>query len=172
MENTMINEAKHEPHELLNHLLQPTNSIGFTFLCMEIAEQEIAAAKQCHPLLAAQIHDAFRCLCPTDPLRGLDEAVYRHHCRELLERIVIGQDLSRGTAGECIAALSGASLASPPDRAAVLLYWSLFEQIFPYEAKRIRDEAGAPVSDDYDRVCMQELESDLRRKLRSTRNVG
>ena len=168
----MINEAKHESHELLNHLSQPTNSVGFTFLCMEIAEQEIAAAKQRHPLLSVQIHDAFRWLCPTEPLRGLDEAVYRHHCRELLERIVNGQDLSPGTAGECIAAVSGASLVSPPDRAAVLLYWSLFEQIFPHEAKRIREEAGVPVSDDYDRACMQELESDLRRKLRSTRNVG
>ena len=40
-----------------------------TFRCMEIAEEEIDAAKARHPLLAARLHDGFRELCPPAVLR-------------------------------------------------------------------------------------------------------
>ena len=165
----MASKAQHGPENLFAQLRAPTGTIELAFRCMEIAEEEIAAAKCRSPLLSFQLEATFRGLCPTEPLRGLDEAVYRHHCRELLDRVVAGEDLLQGTAGECLGLLSRASLDAPPTRAAELLYWKLFEQVLPHPAKSIRDEAGLLTADAYDEACMRELEADIRRRLRSTR---
>ena len=167
----MTHDARPEPRQLLDTLLASSSPIGFTFRCMEIAEEAIHEAKQQSPLLSAELDAAFRSLCPTEPLRGLDEAVYRHHCHELLDRVVGAQDLSLGTAAECLGLLSRASLEAPPSRAAQLLYWDLFEQVLPEEAQRLCGTPGFSAPDDHDRACMKELESDLRCQLASTRDV-
>lgn len=159
--------------ERLNAILSPqeAGAITQTFRRMEIAEREIARAKEEFPLLATQIHESFRALCPTEPLRRLSDKVYRHHCRELLERVASGRDLRPGTDAELVAVISEASLAAPPDRATTYLYWQLFERVFPGEAGVIREDLGPVHADDYDRVRAKELEQSLRRKLAASRTA-
>ena len=111
--------------------------LGSTFRRMDIAEDEIARAKQTHPLHAAKLHDAFRALCPTTPLRSISHTIYRNHCRELLERIVTNADLKPGTDAEILSILSEASLVAPPTRTAAVLYWRLFRRILPAQALRV-----------------------------------
>ena len=48
--------------------------------------------------------------------------MYRSHCRELLDRVAHGADTRPGTAAECCAALSEASLRAPLHSSAVGLY--------------------------------------------------
>jgi hypothetical protein len=166
-----MKKTRIDTQKLLNSFFDPnqTSAIGSAFHCMDLAEEEIALAKSDYPVFEAQIHDAFRHLCPTEPLRGLSDDVYRHHCREILQRIVNGEGLRPGTAAECLCALAAASLELPPTRAAGLLYWELFERVLPDQADTLRKDHGDLAFDQYDRIQMKELEAELRRKLTSDR---
>lgn len=139
--------------------------IRSTFRRMEIAEDEIARAKEAFPLKAEAIHNAFRYLCPTKPLECLSDDVYRQHCRELLKRIVDGADLRLGTAAEVLALLSAASLEAPPTRTAAVLYWQLFKRVLPEQSSTIADDIGPLLEDSYHEQQACELEAKLRRKL-------
>jgi hypothetical protein len=166
-----MKKTRIDTQKLLNSFFDPNqaSAIGSAFHCMDLAEEEIALAKSDYPVFEAQIHDAFRYLCPTEPLRGLSDAVYRQHCREIIQRIVNGEDIRPGTAAECLGALAAASLEVPPTRAAGLLYWELFERVLPDQADTLRDAHGDPACDQYDRIQTKELEAELRRKLASDR---
>ncbi len=109
-------------------------TIRSTFRAMEIAEEEISAAKKRHPLAAAAIHEAFRILCPSDLLREASDRLYGAHCRELLDRVAAnsqGPDLSRPTAAELCAALSQLSAAGPLSHDYVVAYGEVFRRAFP-----------------------------------------
>jgi hypothetical protein len=108
--NETTNDLFTAASELLGTGLAGT--IAHTFRCMEIAEEEIAAAKAQHPLLAAPLHDGFRELCPPSVLREAGEPLYRAYCREVLARIAAGQALAPATTAELLAVLQAMSLAA------------------------------------------------------------
>jgi hypothetical protein len=61
------------------------------------------------------------------------------------------------------------SLAAPLERAATILYWDHFAELFPADAARIRSEVGPVAADSYDQVRAKELEAKLRRRLAHAR---
>lgn len=142
-----------------------TAAFADVFRLMEIAEEEIEVAKRRHPEVAAVLHRAFLLLCPSTPLRGHSEKLYRVHCRELLARVRERMDTRRGTSAEIVASLSRLSLLCPLDRTATVLYWRLFEELFPNDAASLCESVGPVVADDYDKTSAAELERGLRRKL-------
>ena len=136
------------------------------FECMELAEKEIASAKQRSPEHAERLHTAFLALQPSTPLlHRCPERLFRAHCRELLERVTKSHDLRPATTAEVVAVLSAMSLEHPLDRPATVLYWEGFTALFPEEATRVRAEIGPVAADSRDRECARELEAKLRKKL-------
>lgn len=85
------------------------------------AEDEIEAAQRRHPDSADLVGRSFRLLRPTFPLMR-NESVYRSHCRELLDRVISGDDTRPGTAAECCIALAETSQRVPLRSSAVGLY--------------------------------------------------
>jgi hypothetical protein len=73
------------------------------------------------PAAANRIQHSFLLLRPAHP-RMRSEALYRSHCRELLDRVAAGEDTRPGTAAECSLALSETSLQVPLRTSAVGLY--------------------------------------------------
>ena len=144
------------------------NTIECVFDCIDIAEEEIAAAKIRFPEIADEIHETFRFLRPTEPLEGLCDTLYRHHARELILRASADANLEPGTTAEVLGALSRLSLAGPPSREMTLLYMKLFGEIFPEQASEIF--AGI-CPNDYELTRVAELESEFRRKLGTERDV-
>lgn len=142
------------------------STIAHAFRCMEIAEEEIAAAKVRFPLVASQLHDGFRELCPPVVLREAGERLYRAHCREMLARIAGGTPVGPATTAEILAVLQAMSLAAPLERAATALYWERFAETFPADAARLRSET-APWPPRPDRA--KKLEGELRRQLARAR---
>lgn len=121
-------------------------TIRSTFRAMEIAEEEIAAAKERYPLAATAIHEAFAILCPNELLRQASVRLYRAHCTELLDRVAAnpqGPDLSEPTAAELCAAMSKLSLATPLSHDYVVAYGEVFRRAFP-EAEPLDDFGGLP----------------------------
>jgi hypothetical protein len=165
--NETTNDLFTAARELLGEGLGGT--IAHTFRCMEIAEEEIAAAKARRPLLAAQLHDGFRELCPPAVLREAGELLYRAYCSEMLARIATGSPLGSATTAELLAVLQAMSLTAPLERAATVLYWDRFAEIFPADAARLRSEIGPVAADRYDEVRAKELETKFRRQLARAR---
>jgi hypothetical protein len=91
------------------------------FDAMAWAEDEIDAAALRHPAAADRIRRSFLLLRPAHP-RMRSEALYRSHCRELLDRVAAGEDTRPGTAAECCLALSETSLRVPLRSSAIGLY--------------------------------------------------
>ena len=165
--NETTNDLFTATSEILGGSLRGT--ITHTFRCMEIAEEEIAAAKARHSLLTAQLHDGFRELCPPAVLREAGERLYRAYCREMLARIVAGSPLGAATTAELLAVLQAMSFVAPLERAATVLYWDRFADTFPADAARLRSEIGAVAADSHDQVRAKELETKLRRQLARAR---
>ncbi len=162
-----LERASPEPEELLQLLEDGVGSvIARTFSKMELAEEEIDAAKRRHPLAAGRIHRAFRHLCPSPALSAAPEKLFRAHCTELLERVAAGCDLRPGTTAEVLAVLSELSLRAPLERAHTLLFVKLFSDLFPEAAARMQSENEPPAADRYERERVVELEAAFRAKLR------
>lgn len=112
------------------------------FCLMEIAEEEIerAIARTRSELKRQAIHNAFTFLAPIPGMSTLDERVYRHHAKELIERCAKGMKLTDGTKAEVMILLSKLSLVAPPSAHYAALYERLFAEIFgmsvPGEAVR------------------------------------
>ena len=153
----------------LTELISPSfaRTVEHVFAAMDVAEQEIEAAKGRYPRLADRINQSFRYLSPTAVLEKTSLDVYRHHAREILERVAGGQKLAPGTDAELLAAMSGISQAAPPSRELTLLYMKLFRELYPDQAAEFF-EGITP--DLYEEERMAELESELRRKLATERD--
>lgn len=147
-------------------------AIEGVFSRMELAEEEIEAAKRRHPRLAGRIHQAFLHLCPTPALSSAGEKAFRAHCRELLERVAAGEDLRPGTAAEVLSILSELSLAAPLDRIGTLLFVKLFASLFPEAAATMHRYDEPPQADRYEKERVAELEVSLRRKLSAADRVA
>jgi len=107
-------------------------NIASLFRLMGIAEEEIAEAIKRHPLEAIQINRAFSVLCPRMNLFAhKTQELYRHHAREILERVRSGEDTRPGTKAEVLAALAESSFASVLNESAHVLADRLMADIFP-----------------------------------------
>lgn len=109
-------------------------SISYALETIEIAEEvmeEVLAAGSFNDAEAARVNDSWYLLKPERvPFIGLDLKVYRHHCRELLGRIVDGEDTRPGTLAECLIILHFNSLRHPlTEEYAYTTAW-LFSQVF------------------------------------------
>ncbi len=131
---------------------------------MEIAEDEIAAAKRRCPRRAKSIDAAFLLLCPNDYLRGGDE-LYRAHCRELLGRVKRDENVEPATDAEIAFAMSQASLAAPPTQDFALAYAKVFARVFPEHADLVEDVGREHIPGRSDEII-----ADLRRKI--GRDIG
>lgn len=141
-------------------------TIRLTFRAMEIAEEEIAACTDRHPLASRAVHEAFGILCPNELLREASDRLYRAHCRELLDRVAAGfqvPGLSEPTAAELCAALSKLSLAAPLSHDYVVAYGEVFRRAFP-DAEPVGHFGDLPES--YPGRA-EEIVTDLTRKIRS-----
>jgi hypothetical protein len=122
--------------ELVDQVLGPMGSLlDSLFKQMEIAEDEIAAAKERWPDSRDELHDSFKLLQPEAGMfERLNEGLYRQHCRELLERVANGasrNELALGTKAEVLRLMSEWSLEnSPGHEASALMAW-LFSELFP-----------------------------------------
>ncbi|RAS59474.1 hypothetical protein C8D87_11486 [Lentzea atacamensis] len=90
-------------------------------------EEEIQKACARHRSEADRIwHVGVSLFYPTHKRMNL-ELVYRAHCRELLDRVVAGEDTRPGTAAEVICLLHNTSLISPLTSAATGLYMRMYQ---------------------------------------------
>jgi hypothetical protein len=93
---------------------------------MRVSEDEIVDAKGRHPAQADRVWKSFKLLRPTF---DLSDAVYRHHCREILDRVAAEEDTRPGTKAEVLAAISAMTLKSRLDRDVELLGLRLCDEI-------------------------------------------
>lgn len=91
-------------------------------------------------LAATRVKNAFPLLMPGAlGESGYDDALYRHHCREILQRVLRKKDTRPGTEAECLVALSEASLKAPLERDHALVAFRIAASIFPRQANTFFD---------------------------------
>lgn len=89
-------------------------SFGGMFERMGWAEDEIAQAQARHPERADTLFHSFSLLSGGEASARMSvEAVYRAHAREILERVVAGEDTRPGTAVEVVIGLLAAAERAP-----------------------------------------------------------
>ena len=94
--------------------------------------------------------------------------IYRHHCRELLERIATGADTRPGTLAEAAIAIMQVTLATPVQRDVAILYGRLFKRFFPEQYETLR---YFPTEESYPGRC-DEILATLLRKLTAPRRIA
>jgi hypothetical protein len=117
---------------------EQTSVIARCFDFMGYAEEEIARAKKRWPRRAAAINAAFGLLMPGD-LIDTGEELYRSHCRELLARVMKGEDVEPGTDAECCLAMMRASLNAPLTGHHAYVYGIVFARALPGHADLMQD---------------------------------
>lgn len=128
-------EASPIDHEKLSSLFELADAgdtwqvVQGAFAQMEIAEEEISDFMTRYPRQKDAINACFF------PLRWVldteaPEPVFRHHVRELLQRVVDETSLSPGTVAEVLMMLHRTSLAAPLGAQSAALYVELFESVF------------------------------------------
>lgn len=140
------------------------NDIIAIFEFMEEAELVIDEMKKRYPLYTQLIHDSFHALTPDHSLIiKHNKELYRHHCREIIERIVKGESLKAATKAEICVALCDMSLIASLNNDATLLYVRLMEEIFGQKF-----DGKCPVYESY-KGAADELYIQFRRKLKDER---
>ena len=130
-------KPKQDPKiETFLEVLGPLGSdVRGLFALMEIAEEELAAARRRHPLAEFAIQKSFPLLQPEAGLfAGKHAELYRAHCRELLARVAEGaseKELRLGTRAEVLCVLTDWSLSTPPGPQGAALLSTLFGEVFP-----------------------------------------
>lgn len=159
------------PVDPLQAILDDTTTLlAGLFEQMDWAEDEIRRAGRRRRRHADLLFHCFLLLTPTAELMGT-EFVYRSHCRELLRRVLSGEDTRAGTAAEVVCALSAASTVAPFTSPANGLYFRMWAMAFPeqpnFGADRLDHHEALEAS------VIDDMETTLRRKLAvSTRQVG
>jgi hypothetical protein len=110
-----------------------TSGLAGIFEVMEWAESEIANAQKRHPAQADMLHHCFALVKPQEHMWKMtnNEAIYRAHARELLERVITGTDMRPGTDAEICIAMSEVSQVTPMRPEACGLYARAFSRIMP-----------------------------------------
>lgn len=102
---------------------------------MSWAEEEIAVARRQHPEAADTLWHAFKLL---KPIRAqMAEHVFRSHCRELLLRVVRGQDTRPPTAAEICCIFSDISKVVPFNAMGFGVYARASVKIFPDQPQMV-----------------------------------
>jgi hypothetical protein len=141
------------------------DAIDSAFLRMGWAEEEIERAGHEHPGHADRIWHSFALLEPTQELMRT-EMVYRAHCREILARVVAGEDTRPGTAAECCCACCETSQRAPLHPAGVGLYMRMWQAAgFPeIDQRSVHYEAlGSEAIDEHERTLRAKLRRESRR---------
>jgi hypothetical protein len=139
------------------------------FRRVAIAEDEIKSAldrKDLKEEARKRVDGVFLALRPGGPLTsgGCTEEVYRHHVRELLDRVIVGDDLDPGTDAEVLMMLSNTSLRAPLNAVGQGLYERLFVRVFrklPFKGG-VREEPWPGACEDFLRACRAKLARDRR----------
>lgn len=139
------------------------DTVTTTFGLVEVALDELEAAKARTPLMSPVLHRCFIMLQPTSVLRGKSPDLYRRHCRELLDRVVAGEDHREMTSAEVCGLLCDLSLMAPLAHDSAALYMTHFRRIFPDKA--VDDEHLYRGS--Y-KGSLEELERKIRRRFRNS----
>lgn len=138
------------------------------FICMDWAEEEIAASQKQHPREADLLFHAFKLLTPRHDKMST-EFVFRSHCRELLDRLRRGADTRPGTAAEVCCVMVDTSLRAPLRSSAAGLYMRMwadagFPEIEEFTAARGHHEAlERRVMDDHEQYVRRSLAVPSRR---------
>lgn len=146
-------------------ILEETTNDSFLIGCferMEWAEEEIQAAGHRHPHAADTLYHSFSLLPPSFPDLMSTEFVYRSHARELLERVVRGEDTRPGTAAEVFCLMSQISLMTPLNTAAAGLYFRMWAEAFPHQPMFGELESYEKL----ERPLIDDFETEARRQLR------
>lgn len=118
-----------ETQLLIEMLGDDGNVFARAFEKIEIAEEEIADGIKRYP----EKTDA---ICrnlmqyKSEALFDLCNDLFRHHCRELVDRIGQGYKIEPATVAECIVALKEISLVAPPTSSIGGFYERLFFEVF------------------------------------------
>ncbi|GAB20260.1 hypothetical protein GOEFS_109_00050 [Gordonia effusa NBRC 100432] len=102
------------------------SSVMSGLLVVEWAEDEIRCAAERWPEHADVLFHAFGFVRPRNGV-GRQENLYRSYARELLERLVSGEDTRLGTTAEVLLALCATSLNAPLSHVGLGLYFRLWE---------------------------------------------
>ena len=129
---------------LLEHLGAPlAGVIERAFDYIRLAESEIDDFKEKFPAQAEELHATFRYLAWQLDVAA-PELVYRHHARELLQRVVDGDSLCLGTQAEALMMLHATSLRSPLKTEAVTLQLRLFRAVYGDTARVVDYDGTEP----------------------------
>lgn len=115
-----------------------TNAANDIFGVMEWAEDEISYSMNEHPHKSDLLFGSFLSLRPH--FQFCSEKLYRAHCREILERVVHGEDVTQPTRAEMLELLSRVSGFIPFHSHAGALYRLIFEELFPGEFAKVADD--------------------------------
>ena len=101
----------------------PAAIITDAFEHVKVAEQELLQENK-------KVSDCtFKLLLPKNKFHGLSLTIFRHHCRELIERVKTEHSTQPGTKAEVMIALSSTSLGVPLASSYAKLYAELFNEI-------------------------------------------
>lgn len=131
---------------------------------LEWSEDEIDRFCARHPAHADDLYHSHELLVPTADVMTT-EFVYRSHCRELLARVVAGEDTRPPTNAEVAAACCETSLVGPLKPGGFTVYMRAWAAAFPDRVDFLGDVVDL---DSYEHVAGVEadaLERGLRRKL-------
>lgn len=160
--------AREQMFELMGNL---GPILRWHFICVEIADAEIATAQQAHPHLAEHLWNSFTYLWPSELLHIRNPKLYRAHAQEMLQRLIAGEtkrrELESATAAELCCLFSAASLASPLNADAIAAYKTLFAQVFP-DAPLVKEFTAY---ESYPGRA-DEIIRDLRQKYRQSRTMS
>jgi len=141
-----------------------SNLLSHTLMCFDIAEKEIENYQLEYPRHSGELFDAFRFLMPSPLFRKISKRVFRNHCRELLERIVLGKSTKLATKAEVLLSLSESSLDAPLRQNYAYLYYRLFKHIFG--KKRTENMGIKKVGQELYKGEYKKLFKELQKKLR------
>jgi hypothetical protein len=144
-------------------------AIEQTFGDLEIAEEEVAAAKKRHPFETDLIDACFLDLQRSVFLLEKADFVYRSHVRELCERAASSGDLTDATDAEIVCCLMGASMLAPLNHDGFLLYYTCFCRAFPEYTNKVFDHMDYQPRESYP-GRLNELLSSVARKIQ--RRIG
>ncbi|MCM3884621.1 hypothetical protein [Frankia sp. R82] len=137
--------------------LIPRGRVTDALVQAEWAEEEIEAAGKRCPDRQDLLFHGFTLLVPVLPLMAT-EFVYRSHCREILERVVRGEDTRPGTAAEVCCLCAEISQTVPLTSPAAGLYFRMWAIAFPdrpiADDRRVHHEAldGSRI-DDFEKLA-------------------
>ena len=139
-------------------------SLSGVFQYMEWAEEVISEFASENQKYFDVINKSFYILRPI--LYNPTEVLYKHHARELLSRVINGEEVCLATTCELLHVFSETSLLSPLTYDATNIYTHLFREVYPDKYEEFFGEH--PMRESWDGQVVETLNS-LRWKYRQDR---